>query len=142
MAKKKLSHDPRLDDPSKIQIAGYKVSDLIRIASMLKNSDSWRLFSSEIFMAMSPVMYRLASADNKRINERKSNSISDLARNITDRQSQKLRILHMILGWTLHEISLESEVVRAMLNEWQVQSMSSLTTELAGPHADKVSIKL
>lgn len=111
-------HDKRLDDPSKIMICGFKASDLIKIASMLKSSDIWHVHGQEIFMAMGPALGKLTAADNMRLADRKINSPSELAQRVTDRQTQRLRMLHMILGWTLHEISQESEMIRTMTEEW------------------------
>ena len=112
-------HETRLDDPSKIMICGYKASDLIKIAGLLKNSQSWRVHGQEIFMAMGPALGKLAMQDNKRLAERKTETVSDLARKVTERQTQRLRMLEMVLGWCLHEISLESEMIHTMMEGWR-----------------------
>lgn len=116
------THDTRLDDPSKITICGYKATDLIRIASLLKSSDVWMSHGNEISQAMDPAMDKLITADNIRLADRKINSPSELAKRVTDRQTQRLRMLHMILGWSLHEISVESESIRLMMEEWRTES--------------------
>lgn len=115
-------HDTRLDDPSKITICGYKATDLIKIASLLKSSGAWLSHGNEIAQAMDTTMEKLTQADNIRLSEMKVSSVTEASSKATKRLTQRLRMLQMVLGWTLHELSIESESIRVMMEEWQTES--------------------
>lgn len=117
---KKLKHNPSIDDPSKIEICGYKATELIKIASLIKRSDCWQISGQILFKEMQPVIRALTADDNKRLEARKAfTGVSDIAKNITDRQTQRLRILQQIFGWTLYEMGMESEFVSELIKRLQ-----------------------
>ena len=121
---KKLKHSPTLDDPDKIEVCGYKATELIKIASLIKSSDCWQMSGQILFKEMQPVIRALTAEDEERLEARKAFSgISDMAKRITDRQTQRLRVLQQIFGWTLYEMGMESEFVSEMVKRLQDRTL-------------------
>jgi hypothetical protein len=124
MTQKTLKHNPRLDDPDKIEVCGFKATELIKIASLIKSSDCWQISGQILFKEMQPVIRALTAEDEKRLEARKAfTGVSDIAKRITDRQTQRLRVLQQIFGWTLYEMGMESEFVSEMVKRLQDRTL-------------------
>jgi hypothetical protein len=106
-------------DLDKCYLAGFKALDLIRLASVMKNSEAWQYNAAELSHLLDPVVFKLCKQDEERISQRRIAGIPDLSRNIAERQYQKLRILQQILGWTLYRIAMENTCMKELMERFQ-----------------------